>query len=88
MYIIEVSVMCSCSICTELIINFREADYSITEGQMNSAIVLQLRSIQNPFTVEIYPVSIETASTHFDFGVDMFIQLEDTTVEATEGKSH
>ena len=55
---------------------------------MNSAIVLQLRSIQNPFTVEIYPVSIETAFTHFDFDVDMFIQLEDTTVEATEGKSH
>ena len=54
---------------------------------MNSAIVLQLRSIQNPFTVEIYPVSIETAFTHFDFDVDMFIQLEDTTVEATEGKA-
>ena len=77
--------MCS----TGLTINFRESDYSISEGQIDSTIALQLRSIQNSFTVEIFPISFDSALEHFNFSALQFLSIEDTNslVKATEGKS-
>ena len=43
-------------------INFEDDDYSIEEGgTLNSVIRLQFRQNQNPFTVRLCPVSIDTA---------------------------
>ena len=43
-------------------INFEEDDYSIEEGGTLSTVIrLQFRQNQNPFTVRLCPVSIDTA---------------------------
>ena len=49
--------------CLALQINFRESDYSIVEGsdELSSIITLQFRETQNPFTVRLSPVAIDTA---------------------------
>ena len=44
-------------------INFEESDYSIEEGSrmLSSPITLQFRTNQNPFTVRLSPVTVDTA---------------------------
>ena len=46
-------------------INFLESDYSIVEGsaELSSPIMIQLRQNQNPFTLMLSPVSIDTAES-------------------------
>ena len=47
---------------TGLEINFEDNDYSVEEGRtLISVIRLQFRQNQNPFTVRLCPVSIDTA---------------------------
>ena len=52
-------------LCSVLQINFGEADYSIEEGsdELTSTITLQFRNNQNPFTVRLSPVTIDTAES-------------------------
>lgn len=70
---------------TELEINFREADYSFTEGSPDRPrIELQFRQAQNPFTVTLYPVSITEALDPAGFNTSAFISAEDIS-EATPG---
>ena len=59
-FIIEIVVLCSA-----LQINFREADYFITEGSdtLSSAITLEFRNNQNPFTVRLTAVTVDTAES-------------------------
>lgn len=71
---------------TELEINFREADYSFTEGSPDRPrIELQFRQAQDPFTVTLYPVSITEALDPAGFNTSAFISAEDIS-EATPGK--
>ena len=53
-------------------INFRESDYSIEEGsdRLNSNITLDFRYNQNPFTVRLSTVTIDTAER---MGLGLFI---------------
>jgi hypothetical protein len=46
-------------------INFLESDYSILEGSaaLSSPIMIQLRQNQNPFTLMLSPVTIDTAES-------------------------
>ena len=74
------------SFISALMINFREADYSIEEGHNDSTIMLQLRRIQNPFTVEIFPVSFKTALEKFNFSASKFLPIGDGVDEAMEGE--
>ena len=55
---------------TGLQINFEESDYSIEEGGTLSNIRLQFRNNQNPFTVTLTPVDIDTAEA---LGLGFFI---------------
>ena len=52
-------------LCLALYINFGEADYSIVEGSdmLNSPITLQFRYNQNPFTVRLSSVTIDTVES-------------------------
>ena len=46
---------------TELQINFEQADYEIVEGSTERPrIFLRFRTVQNPFTITIRPVDIDT----------------------------
>ena len=54
---------------TVLEINFKEADYSITEGKPLS-VLMQLRRTQSPFNITLRPVSIASAE---DIGLGDFI---------------
>ncbi|CAI8002445.1 hypothetical protein GBAR_LOCUS3394 [Geodia barretti] len=56
-------------------INFLESDYSIVEGsaELSSPIMIQLRQNQNPFTLMLSPVSIDTAESK---GLGFFINSE------------
>ena len=46
---------------TELLINFEQADYVIVEGSTQRPdIGLRFRTVQNPFTITIRPVDIDT----------------------------
>ena len=71
---------------TGLEINFEESDYSIEEGgTLSTFIRLQFRQNQNPFTVCLCPVSIDTAE---DMNLGSFID-SDTIYEisrATAGE--
>ena len=46
-------------------INFLESTYSIVEGaaELSSPIMIQLRQNQNPFTLMLSPVTIDTAES-------------------------
>ena len=46
-------------------IKFGEADYSIVEGSdmLSSTITLQFRENQNPFTIRLSPVTVDTAES-------------------------
>ena len=52
-------------LCLALYINFGEADYSIVEGSdmLSSPITLQFRYNQNPFTVRMSSVTIDTVES-------------------------
>ena len=71
----------TCNVCrlifvpSVLEINFLESDYSIVEGfaQLSSQITLQLRQNQNPFTLTLSPVSIDTAESK---GLQDFINFD------------
>ena len=56
-------------------INFGESDYSIAEGseRLSSRITLQLRENQNPFTLTLTPVTVDTAEA---MGLGVFINSE------------
>ena len=56
-------------------INFLESDYSIVEGdtELSSTITIQLRQNQNPFTLILSPVTIDTAESK---GLGFFIDSE------------
>ena len=56
-------------------INFLESDYSGVEGsaELSSPIMIQLRQNQNPFTLMLSPVSIDTAESK---GLGFFINFE------------
>ena len=56
-------------------INFGESDYSIAEGseRLSSRIRLQLRENQNPFTLTLTPVTVDTAEA---MGLGVFINSE------------
>ena len=43
--------------------NFEEDDYSILEGSDDLTITLRFRENQNPFTVRLSPVTIDTAES-------------------------
>ena len=52
-------------LCSALQINFGEADYSITEGSdtLSSTITLEFSNNQNPFTVRLTPITVDTAES-------------------------
>ena len=56
-------------------INFLESDYSGVEGsaELSSPIMIQLRQNQNPFTLMLSPVSIDTAESK---GLGFFINSQ------------
>ena len=53
-------------------INFGESDYSVAEGYpiLSYPITLQLMENQNPFTLTLTPVTVDTAET---MGLGLFI---------------
>ena len=68
--------------------NFGEKDYAINEGEtLESGFTLELRSIQNPVTITIYPVSLTNAVNNFDFNATDFLPMIGEVVDAMEGKS-
>ena len=50
------------SLSVDLEINFEQSDYSIVEGSkmLSSPIMLQFRMNQNPFTITLSPVTVNT----------------------------
>ena len=74
-----------CFLNTGLKINFEESDYSIEEGgTLSTNIRFQFRNNQNPFTVTLTPVDIDTAEA---LGLGFFIYFEDINLlsRATSG---
>ena len=65
-------------------INFGEPDYSFTEGStsFSSPLTLQYRNNQNPFTVIIRAVSLETVVAS---GLEVFFNDINNTRRATAG---
>ena len=53
-------------------INFGESDYRVFEGseRLSSPITVQFRENQNPFTLTLTPVTVDTAET---MGLGLFI---------------
>ena len=71
----------------ELNINFQEPDYVVNEDDQQGSITLQLREVQNSFTVTLYPVSIsEARDSAGRFNVSTFITSVPVNAEATLGK--
>ena len=74
------------SFCAGLQINFEESDYSITEGVsvLSDTMTLTFRSNQNPFSVILTPVTIDTAQ---NMGLGSFINFDNIarTFRATAG---
>ena len=76
-------------LCSGFRINFRESDYSTVEGSnmLNLAISLQFRYNQNPFTVRLTPVTVDTAES---MNLGFFINSDTITADsrARASKSH
>ena len=71
---------------TELQINFAQADYEIREGStQRPEIILRFRTVQNPFTITIRPVDIDTTEQK---NLSSFINFMDPNINAraTTGK--
>ena len=70
---------------TGLEINFVEPDYSIEEGGTLSTVIrFQFRQNQNPFTVRLCPLSIDTAE-YMNLGVFIDSDTIDEISRATPG---
>ena len=72
--------------CTELNINFQESDYVVNEGDQQGSITLQLREVQNSFTMTLHPVSITDARNPTGFNMSAFITSVTADIQATPGK--
>ena len=72
--------------CTELNINFRESDYVVNEGDQQHSIVLQLREVQNSFTMTLFPVNITGARNSAGFNVSDFVAPFHPDTQASPGK--
>ena len=72
--------------CTGLEINFQKSDYIVNEDDSGGSIILQLREVQNSFTVTLYPVSITEARNARRFNVSAFVVSVPPEAEATPGK--
>ena len=72
--------------CAELNINFQESDYVVNEGDKQGSIILQLREVQNSFTLTLYPVTITEARDPDSFNVTTYIGSVFADPEATPGK--
>ena len=68
-------------VCLVLQINFGESYYSILEGsdELSSTITLQFRYNQNPFTVRLSPVTIDTAES---MNLGFFINSDTITADS------
>ena len=72
-------------------INFLESDYSIMEGEaeLSSPIMIQLRQNQNPFTLILSPVTIDTAeSKNLSFFINSETILPGSRATAGIGMCH
>ena len=70
-----------------LSINFRENDYSITEGAPNPAIELVVTRSQRSVRLNIFPASIEGINRAFNFNAEDFINIPSTDFSfATAGE--
>ena len=72
-------------------INFLESDYSIVEGstEFSSPIIIQLRQNQNPFTLMLSPVTIDTAeSKNLSFFINSPTILPTSRATAGIGNVH
>ena len=78
--------LCTIFHCTELEINFQKSDYIVNEGDRGGSIILQLREVQNSFTVTLYPVTITEARNASRFNVSAFVASVPAEAEATPGK--
>ena len=72
--------------CTELEINFQESEYIFSEDYRGSSIILQLKEVQNSFTVTLHPVSITEARNASHFNVSAFVASVPAEAKATPGK--
>ena len=73
--------------CTELNINFQESDYVVNEGDKQGLIILQLREVQNSFTMTLNPVSItEARKRDRHFNLSTCIGSVSADAEAMPGK--
>ena len=70
---------------TELLINFRELDYVVNEGDQAGSIVLRFREVQNSFNLTLYPVTITEARDPDGFNVTAFVQPVTEDAQATPG---
>ena len=74
------------SLCTGLEINFEESDYSMIEGitVLSTTMTLTFRSNQNPFSVILTAVTVDTAES---MGLGSFINSDNIVpyFRATEG---
>ena len=74
------------SLCTGLEINFEESDYSMIEGVsvLSTNMTLTFRSNQNPFSVILTAVTVDTAES---MGLGSFINSDNIVpiFRATEG---
>ena len=73
------------SLCTGLEINFEESDYSMIEGitVLSTNMTLTFRSNQNPFSVILTAVTVDTAES---MGLGSFINSDIVpNFRATEG---
>ena len=71
---------------TELQINFKESDYSITEGGgLNAPVLMRFRNNQNAFNITFSPVTIEAAEGK---GLGIFINSDTIELQsrATAGE--
>ena len=75
------------SLCTGLEINFEESDYSMIEGisGLSTNITLTFRNNQNPFSVMLTPVAVDTAESIGLMGTFINSDNIEPNFRATEG---
>ena len=70
-----------------LSVQFRENDYSITEGDRNKQVELGLTRSQREVTVTIFPTSLVGINEEFNFMINDFIDLPTSNLSfATAGE--
>ena len=65
--------------------NFEEGDYSIMEGESGNIFQLQLRRIQNPIVINLYPVNFTVARNMLGANFPIFLPDDPQVVGAMEG---